>query len=1355
MTDRWKMNRIGFVNFWLYDEEDFEFIDGKLLLRGQNGSGKSITTQSFIPFVLDGDRTPSRLDPFGSSDRRMEYYFLGEEGREEATGYLFLEFKKERTEEYRTIGIGQRAKRGKPMDFWGFIILDGRRIGCDLWLYKEVGTTKFPYDKREMKAQLGEGNFFTDSQSEYKKHVNQYIFGFRKADQYEQFIKLLVKVRAPKLSKEFKPTKVYEILNDSLQTLTDEDLRAMVDAMEKMDEIQDSLDMLRRAFADIKVIRTEYTRYNQYMIAKKAQAYIAKKREVEDAKSQLEAQEQSKIEMESDLRGKTIRRGELEEKRNLAEIERIGLLDTDLEEMDRKLEQARKTREELETQETKWENKIEECGERIREGERKLKEIQDRLELRQQELQREKRELEEQQEVLRWDQHQTALQLIACEEYAGTDEIVKNLDTYKKLIQECKKAIQRYEEISGQYDELAGRLEQTKRQKILSEQELEGARDQVTNSIDQWIVELFHAKETSLQWNPVEEALKAVEERVQNYRSVKDAGAVQEILRADYERQRQALTDAKSAEDYALRQQKELLREAKEELTQIQNREEMEPEREESARQTRLALQKAGIKAVPFYKTVEFANGMDSAACARLEAQLQKMGLLDALVVSAQSAERIRQACPQFLDTVLYVEKRGDSHFSGLTVSEEAEDGIREMVDRILSNIYEKDGGGNGVYLAEDGSFRQGILTGRADKTGAAEYVGLLARKRRKEEKIRQLEEQIQVYTETVADAEKKLEEIEGCLNTLREEYLKLPDFSGIDEALEQEKLCTLEWQAIKERCDREEKQEQSLARQKNEQYQNMLRKCRSFPYARTKEAYEEVSDAIEEYQRIWQEIRNGILRLSTERVNRRDREEQLADHEQAMDDAIVEKRGCSARIKECELRIRQCEDYLNRPENIEKANRLNEIREELSELEKERDQLNGDLVRLEDGLLKMQESLPKLKERLQQLIGEETFVRNYFEEELSLKLVLERGERTLFDCAREAAGVIREGDKNRESGEMLNALFQVYQGHNGSLTSYGTALEDCFGTADDMSEIVPVANALRKRVCVVSVWNGKKVYLEEFYGILKAAIDETELLIQKKDRELFEDILSRTISRQLTDRIEESRKWVLDMSRLMKAMDTSMGLSFSLEWKPRKAENDTELDTAELEQILLRDRALLTMEDIEKVAAHFRSKIRTEKRNLEEDGSVINYMELVRDALDYRKWFEFQMFFRRGDETKKALTNAAFNRFSGGEKAMAMYVPLFAAVNAQYQKADNKDHPRIIALDEAFAGVDDKNISSMFELVHKLDFDYIMNSQALWGCFETVKGLRIAELQRPQNSPTVSAIRYSWNGHERILDEQ
>ena len=98
MSERWKMNRIGFVNFWVYKDYCFNFEDGKLLLRGQNGSGKSITTQSFIPFILDGDRSPNRLDPFGSQDRKMEYYFLLDGQREDATGYLYLEFKKEESD---------------------------------------------------------------------------------------------------------------------------------------------------------------------------------------------------------------------------------------------------------------------------------------------------------------------------------------------------------------------------------------------------------------------------------------------------------------------------------------------------------------------------------------------------------------------------------------------------------------------------------------------------------------------------------------------------------------------------------------------------------------------------------------------------------------------------------------------------------------------------------------------------------------------------------------------------------------------------------------------------------------------------------------------------------------------------------------------------------------------------------------------------------------------------------------------------------------------------------------------------------------------------------------------------------
>ena len=376
MSSRFKMNRMGFVNFWLYDEEIFTFEDGKLLLRGQNGSGKSITTQSFIPFILDGDRTPSRLDPFGSSDRKMEYYFLGEGQQEESTGYLFLEFKKGDSGQYRTIGIGQRARRGAPMTFWGFVLTDGRRIGYDLNLYKEVGSKKLPYSKQDLKKVLGPEVPFTDSPGEYKAMVNKYIFGFRRMEQYEQFIRLLVKVRAPKLSKEFKPTKVYDILNESLQTLTDEELRAMVDAMEKMDAIQSNLDHLKAAQKDAQNIQKEYTRYNQFMLGRKAKAYLESSKKAETLKLALEEDETRLEQLRQEEIEKRRLREEGEQRKNLLEVELDSLKETDLDQVTRRLLDNRNRKEKLESEMKKWQDEAEKARENLVGTDRRIREYE-------------------------------------------------------------------------------------------------------------------------------------------------------------------------------------------------------------------------------------------------------------------------------------------------------------------------------------------------------------------------------------------------------------------------------------------------------------------------------------------------------------------------------------------------------------------------------------------------------------------------------------------------------------------------------------------------------------------------------------------------------------------------------------------------------------------------------------------------------------------------------------------------------------------------------------------------------------------------------------------------------------------
>ena len=97
------------------------------------------------------------------------------------------------------------------------------------------------------------------------------------------------------------------------------------------------------------------------------------------------------------------------------------------------------------------------------------------------------------------------------------------------------------------------------------------------------------------------------------------------------------------------------------------------------------------------------------------------------------------------------------------------------------------------------------------------------------------------------------------------------------------------------------------------------------------------------------------------------------------------------------------------------------------------------------------------------------------------------------------------------------------------------------------------------------------------------------------------------------------------------------------------------------------------------------------------------------------------------------------------------MYIPLFAAVVAKYESA-GKDTPRIISLDEAFAGVDDSNIRDMFRILTKLDLEYIINSQVLWGEYDTIPSLAINELISDPRAKVVSVIRYLWNGKVREL---
>lgn len=109
-----------------------------------------------------------------------------------------------------------------------------------------------------------------DRQADYMEYVNRQIFGFDTVEEYKEMIDLLIQLRTPKLSKDFKPSVINDILSDSLQPLSDDDLRPMSDAIENMDQMTMNLKSRREAQQAAQKIQNVYDKYNRLALYEKA-----------------------------------------------------------------------------------------------------------------------------------------------------------------------------------------------------------------------------------------------------------------------------------------------------------------------------------------------------------------------------------------------------------------------------------------------------------------------------------------------------------------------------------------------------------------------------------------------------------------------------------------------------------------------------------------------------------------------------------------------------------------------------------------------------------------------------------------------------------------------------------------------------------------------------------------------------------------------------------------------------------------------------------------------------------------------------------------------------------------------------
>jgi uncharacterized protein (TIGR02680 family) len=281
---------------------------------------------------------------------------------------------------------------------------------------------------------------------------------------------------------------------------------------------------------------------------------------------------------------------------------------------------------------------------------------------------------------------------------------------------------------------------------------------------------------------------------------------------------------------------------------------------------------------------------------------------------------------------------------------------------------------------------------------------------------------------------------------------------------------------------------------------------------------------------------------------------------------------------------------------------------------------------------------------------------------------------------------------------------------------------------------------SVREDVMLVDVtFQGRIQQVADLASALEAEVAERERILSARHREILENQLVSEVAASLQELVSAAENQVDAMNRELAARPTSTGMRLRLVWR-LAAEAPPGL--AALRDRLLRQNAdVWTEDDRHRLGDFLEGQIKAERLR----DSSATWVEQLTNALDYRTWHEFAIQ-RHQDNQWRSATGPA----SGGERVLAASVPLFAAASSYYASSGNPRAPRIIALDEAFAGVDDDSRAKCLGLLATFDLDVVMTSEREWGCYPQVPGLAIAQLARRDGIDAVLVTPWRWDGNVR-----
>ena len=1346
-TARWQPLRLGLVELYHYDAEEFWFEDGHLLLRGNNGTGKSKVLSLTLPFLLDASLSSARLEPDADPGKRMEWNLLMGGRFDRRTGYAWIEFGRlgdDGTPYFVTLGCGLRATAGRSgVDSWFFCT--EQRVGHDLALVTEQQTV---LTRDRLIEAVGSHSVYATAR-DYRRAVDERLFALG-PERYRALIDTLIQLRQPQLSKQPNENNLSAALSQAFPPIRREVLEDVAEAMTQLDEYRDELDDYRAMAAAVGQFNASYGRYAQILARRRARDLRRAQTAFDNASGEARQAREALATAQAALEA-----GQAE----------VDTADSRYAETGGQIEVLKDSPEMRSARELHRAGTAAEAAERhAADATRYHEQVQRRHEEDRAALARREQTCHGSRDALTAavdasDACADKTGMLAAHRQSWGD--TRDADALARL------AAPHQTEIANAQNRLASQREgqiaqirrdlaavdsagqqhaqaQHERDARLADSEAAEAdvndarraqQDAGTSHIADWQqfgerVTTTLGTEAARDWPDADDAL------ADWINSLDGESPMERHTQAVAERERQRLAERASE----TKQQRAAIQAEREPLLEEQARLREGGQPAPPAPVTREA-DRSDRPGAPLWRLVDFKPGIDDTTRAGVEAALEASGVLDAWVspagelLASDTHDQwlvARAAQPDNLGALLDVVIDADDPAAAAVDA--------HHVEAILAAIAvtDEDATTAEFWLAGDGRYRLGPTRGAWAKP-AAEYIGGAAREAARRRRLEAIETELAALAARAEQVAAELAAIDRERAALNELIAERPSAETLRSAhatlAATERSAAGARERLAEAEDRLQRARSALDRARD----TLQLDADDAHLPAEREALEAVAAHLAEYKLAVRDAGSALrehARALTELREQTEREQaSRADLEHAADRAREARQAAeqaTARHRELKETVgASAEDVLAR----------------LNALERERQTLDETL----------KAARTRLTQAHKQLGGAEQAVTD-----TQGQLEARQGERadavTAFQAFAET-GLLRAAVPDLELPDTIHDW--TIDPALAAARTAETALADVADSDADWqrvqnrigSEFTELQRALSARgyhssgeptdhgFVVRVTFNQRVEAPDRLQAMLDHEIAERRNLLTAKESEIIENHLQAEVAAQLQGLMRDADARVRAINAELAQRPTSTGVKFKLVWQPVADDDGAFTNLADVrERLLNKISDAWSAEDRAAVGAFLQQRIAAE-RERDDGAACIN--QLAR-ALDYRAWHRFRV--RRWQDGQwKPLSGPA----SSGERALGLTVPLFAAAASHYESA-SEFAPRLVLLDEAFAGIDDGARAHCMDLIREFDLDFVMTSEREWGCYAALPGVAISHLVRRADVDAVFVSRWRWNGRTR-----